>query len=67
MASGLTLSNAGSVWSNVSNNTAGAWDFGTSSQNPVLKYADYDGSGSTITTNMFPAGKLNTIIPGQGR
>ena len=41
-ASGLTTSIAGTNWNNASRDTAGAWNFGSSSQNPALVYADYD-------------------------
>ena len=36
---------AGGSWNDSYQNSAGAWDFGTSSQNPALVYNDYDGSG----------------------
>ena len=42
-ATGLTLANAGSAWNAAASSTLGAWDFGTASQLPVLRYADYDG------------------------
>ena len=45
-ASDFTASNAGSTWNNASNNTLGAWDFGTASQNPAPVYNDYDGRHS---------------------
>ena len=46
----LTLSNAGASWNSTTDNTFGAWGFGTTSQPPILKYADYDGTtdGSTF-------------------
>ena len=34
------------VWDQGSSNTLDAWDFGTTSQIPALRYADYDGSGT---------------------
>ena len=67
MASGLTLSNAGSAWNLAGDNTAGAWHFGTTNQNPAVNYADYDDSGTDYSCDMFSSGKCNTIIPGQGR
>ena len=33
-------------WDSASDSTKGAWDFGTSSQIPALKYADYNGVGT---------------------
>ena len=59
-ATGLTLANAGAVWNQATSNTAGAWDFGTSSQNPALVYADYDGDGTAFSCADFPA----TLIGG---
>ena len=35
------------VWNQTSSNTAGAWDFGSTSNIPALHYADYDGDGDT--------------------
>ena len=44
----LTADNAGAhPGTQASSNTLGAWDFGTTSQIPALKYADYDGDGGT--------------------
>ena len=57
-AAGLRADNAGASWNSTSY-TAGAWNFGTSSQNPALVYADYDGSGSTYACSDYPA-----TIPG---
>ena len=34
------------AWNQASSNTAGAWNFGTTTQAPVLRYADYDGAGN---------------------
>ena len=59
-ATGLTLANAGAVWNQAASNTAGAWDFGSSSQNPAPVYADYDGAGTTYSCADFPA----TLIDG---
>ena len=59
-ATGLTLANAGAVWNQAASNTAGAWDFGSSSQNPAPVYADYDGAGTTYSCADFPA----TLIGG---
>ena len=59
------------VWNN--RNTKDAWDFGTPSQIPALKYADYDGADDkyycdnvmpTPTTGI-PIPDCGTLIPGQ--
>ena len=64
------------VWDQTGSKTKGAWDFGTTSQAPALKYADYDGSGGTDYCALFPP-KIpgtdtnlvcdTTPLPGQGR
>ena len=51
---GLTATNAGASWNSVPGGTAGAWNFGTTSQNPALVYADYDGSGNTYNCDNYP-------------
>ena len=43
-ASQLASANVPASWSQASRNTLGAWDFGTASQAPALRYADYDGA-----------------------
>ena len=43
-AAGLTGANVPDSWHAAASSTLGAWDFGTSSQNPALNYADYDGA-----------------------
>ena len=67
---------AGDAWNAASSNTLNAWDFGDDMQAPALRYADYDGTGSTYDCAMFPAtipGTDTTItcnttlLPGQGR
>ena len=77
-ANGLTVDNAGSEWNDAGENTLGAWDFGTTSQPPVLKYADYDDAGASSVDYcaMFPA-KIpgidtdlscgDSLLPGQER
>ena len=71
-ANGLTLANAGAQWNDADHLTLNAWDFGTTSQPPALKYADYDGDGtdygcgSTIGTvatipNRVPDGMGGTL------
>ena len=42
-AEGLTINNTPSSWNEATSNTLDAWDFGTNSQLPVLRFADYDG------------------------
>ena len=63
----LTSGNAGNAWDAVANNTSGAWDYGTGSQIPALRYADYDGSGATFDCDQFPAGVTcgTTLLPRQ--
>ena len=71
-ANGLTLANAGAQWNDAASLTLNAWDFGTTSQPPALKYADYDGAGDaygcgttigTVATipNRVPDGTGGTI------
>ena len=71
---GLTAMNAGPEWNDDSEDTLNAWDFGTASQPPALKYADYDGAGTDFSCDMFPATILgtntaltcnDTLLPGQ--
>ena len=64
--------NAGASWNAAANKTLNAWDFGTNSTPPKLKYADYDGAGNTYScdNNQFlPYGSAitcgTTEIPGQ--
>ena len=64
----LTLSNAGSIWSNAASGTAGAWDFGDNTIAPRLLYNDYDGSGSMFGCSGRPIILLpscGSVIPGQ--
>ena len=61
----LTAALAGSSWNAAARSTLGAWDFGTNSQPPLLKYADYDGSGTAFDCNQVPTGACGTLIPGQ--
>ena len=35
------------IWNRARNNTRHAWNMGSTNQAPVLRYADYDGSGTT--------------------
>ena len=43
----ITNTAVGAAWNQESSDTAGAWDFGGASDIPTLRYADYDGAGST--------------------
>ena len=61
-------------WNSASDSTKDAWDFGTSSQAPALKYADYDGTGTMFhcesDADNAPAGAIlipncGELIPGQ--
>ena len=72
VASGLTAANAGmdsasppnQIWNSATHNTLGAWNFGDSSQNPALVYADYDGSGmTTYACSNYPATIPGTTDP----
>ena len=73
---GMDDTDADDVWDDAGEKTKGAWDFGTNSQRPALKYADYDGIGGTDYCAMFPT-KIpgtdtdlacgTTLLPGQGR
>ena len=50
------------AWNQASSNTQNAWDFGTDSQAPALRYADYDGAGG----NTYGCGSSSTatiVIP----
>ena len=62
-ANGLTATNAGTKWNDAAQKTLNAWDFGSNTQAPALKYADYDGAGASSVDYcaMFP-----TKIPGTG-
>ena len=74
-ATALTLANAGAQWNDAASDTLNVWDFGSSTQPPALRYADYDGADADYDCDMFPAtlpGGVaitcgTTLIPGQGR
>ncbi len=56
----------GALWNDATKNTKDAWDFGTRNQIPALKYADYDGTGTTGTTyycDSVPPPTTGTPIP----
>ena len=61
----LTSTNAGPEWDQASSNTMDAWDFGTASQAPVLKYADYDGAEDTYgcIDATTPTSTATIVIP----
>ena len=64
-AAQLTADNVDDAWDDADSNTLGAWDFGTDSQPPALKYANYDGDGIDFDCDQFPAGACDTLLPGQ--
>ena len=74
-ATALTATNAGAQWNVADDDTLNAWDFGTASQPPALRFADYDGAGTDYDCDMFPDTLPDgtpivcgtTLIPGQGR
>ena len=66
-AAQLTAANAGPSWNNAGNNTLDAWDFGTETQIPALKYGDYDDGGAVFDCGQFPANACGTPLPGQQR
>ena len=74
-ATALTATNAGAQWNAAANDTLNAWDFGSATQTPALRFADYDGAGTDYDCDMFPATLPGgatitcgtTLIPGQGR
>ena len=70
----LTLDNAGAEWNQVNSiptipptpiTTMDAWDFGTATQAPVLKYADYDGTEDTYgcIDATTPTSTATIVIP----
>ena len=76
-ANGLTATNVDAKWNDAAQKTLNAWDFGTASQPPALRYADYDGAaGTDFSCDMFPKTIPGTriplicgksLLPGQGR
>ena len=63
-AAGLTLALAGTEWNDASNDTAGAWNFGSGSQDPAVVYSDYDGAGTDYTSCTSNNGGYPTSISG---
>ena len=55
-ATGLSASNTG--WSST------YWDFGSDSQNPAIKYNDYDGSGTLYPSCADNNGGFSSFVPG---
>ena len=42
------LNTPAASWNNASSNSLNAWNFGSATDIPTLRYADYDGSGSHL-------------------
>ncbi len=79
----LISTNVPSSWDDVTKNTKGAWNFGSSSETPALNYADYDGVGNKyyctnaerptagtpipIPCNTMFPNTVSPLIPGQER
>ena len=55
-------------WDNAANNTRDAWVF-AAGKTPKLRYADYDGSGTTFACSLFPStvtcGASGDLLSGQ--
>ena len=58
----LTATNTPAAWNSASSNSLSAWDFGAITDIPTLRYADYDGAGTTYgcgssstASNVIPA------------
>ena len=62
-ANGLTADNVDAKWNDAAEKTLNTWDFGTASQAPALRYADYDGDGADFSCDMFPKKIPGTKIP----
>ena len=58
----LTAANTPTAWNSASSNSMNAWIFGTTTDIPTLRYADYDGSGTTYSCSTIPA----TVPDGSG-
>ena len=59
-------------WNRAANDTMGAWDFGTNTQLPALRYDDYDGNTNDFECHGTPAAantafiiRCGHLIPGQ--
>ena len=55
---------AGASWDSGSGGTKGAWNFGTTRQNPALVYADYDGAGTAFPSCSPNNGGFPEHVPG---
>ena len=64
-AAQLTVDNAGASWNAAANDTQGAWDFGAGDQQPLLRYADYDGADTDFDCSQAPGGVCGALVPGQ--
>ena len=65
----LTAANAGAEWNSAASNSASAWIFGTTTDIPTLRYADYDDSGTVYgcgTTTGSTATIPTTVPNGSG-
>ena len=75
--SGSENTDAAAEWDDTGEKTKGAWDFGTNSQAPALRYADYDGDMAGVDyCALFPPKIPGTdttlvcgtsLLPEQGR
>ena len=63
-----TAADTWTTWSNASDNTLNAWVF-ANGVTPKLRYADYDGTGTTYACSLFPStvtcGASGDQLPGQ--
>ena len=74
-AAAIAATNAGAVWNAATSGTLNAWDFGTGTQTPAVRFADYDGirlAAFHCGASTAPAGALvipvcGQLVPGQGR
>ena len=57
-----TTTAVGVEWNTAGSDTEGAWNFGTATDTPTLRYANYDGSGTTYSCDTIPA----TVPDGSG-
>ena len=60
-AKSLTAANTPTAWNSTTSNSMNAWDFGTATDIPILRYADYDGSGGTAYGCGTTTGSTATI------
>ena len=64
-AADITVDTAGTQWNDATELTLNAWDFGNSTQAPVLRYADYDGDGDKYgcIDASTPTSNATIVIP----